>query len=100
LHAYGNERKSSQRIGRLLRLSIDDVSLMHILCYDGTIDEKWIDEALQDFDREKIYHYYPRKSMFYDTYGNAISGLEMPWGFFRPDQDCSKAKMTAVAGLC
>jgi superfamily II DNA or RNA helicase len=38
LHAYGNERKSSQRIGRLLRLNPDDKAIIHILCYIGTVD--------------------------------------------------------------
>lgn len=57
LHAYGNERKSSQRIGRLLRLNPDDTAIVHILCYKGTIDEKWVTEALKDLDSSKIkYH--------------------------------------------
>ena len=54
LHAYGNERKSSQRIGRLLRLNPDDKSTVHILCYKETVDEKWITQALEDFDQKKI----------------------------------------------
>lgn len=57
LHAYGNERKSSQRIGRLLRLNPGDRSIVHILCYKGTIDERWVREALKDFDPEKIKHH-------------------------------------------
>ena len=56
LHAYGNERKSSQRIGRLLRLNPNDKSTIHILCYDKTVDEKWVTQALQDFDQTKITH--------------------------------------------
>lgn len=54
LHAYGNERKSSQRIGRLLRLNPDDKAIIHILCYIGTVDEKWVKESLEDFDQSKI----------------------------------------------
>ena len=54
LHAYGNERKSNQRIGRLLRLNPNDCSTIHILCYVDTIDEKWVESALQDLDSEKI----------------------------------------------
>jgi superfamily II DNA or RNA helicase len=54
MHAYGNERKSSQRIGRLLRLNPDDTSTVHILCFADTIDEHWIKEALKDFDQSKI----------------------------------------------
>jgi superfamily II DNA or RNA helicase len=54
MHAYGNERKASQRIGRLLRLNPDDKSIVHILCYVGTIDEKWVKEALEGFDQNKV----------------------------------------------
>lgn len=54
MHAYGNERKSNQRIGRLLRLNPDDVATIHILCYQDTVDEKWVKEALKDLDPEKI----------------------------------------------
>jgi superfamily II DNA or RNA helicase len=54
MHAYGNERKSAQRIGRLLRLNPDDTAIVHILCYMGTIDEKWVTEALEGFDQSKI----------------------------------------------
>lgn len=54
MHAYGNERKSSQRIGRLLRLNPDDTAIVHILCYVRTIDEKWVEAALDGFDQNKI----------------------------------------------
>jgi len=54
MHAYGNERKSSQRIGRLLRLNPNDTSLIHILCYSNTIDETWVKNALENFDENKI----------------------------------------------
>lgn len=54
MHSYGNERKASQRIGRLLRLNPDDVAEMHILCYAGTIDERWTKQALDEFDPTKI----------------------------------------------
>lgn len=54
MHAYGNERKASQRIGRLLRLNPDDKAIIHILCYAGTVDEKWVTEALENFDQNKI----------------------------------------------
>lgn len=57
LHAYGNERKSNQRIGRLLRLNPNDKADVHILCYRNTVDEKWVDSALQDLDPEKITYY-------------------------------------------
>ena len=54
MHAYGNERKASQRIGRLLRLNPDDKAIVHILCYVDTIDEKWVTEALESFDQTKV----------------------------------------------
>lgn len=54
MHAYGNERKSSQRIGRLLRLNPDEVATIHILCYEGTVDEAWTKSALSVFDQNKI----------------------------------------------
>jgi superfamily II DNA or RNA helicase len=55
MHAYGNERKASQRIGRLLRLNPDDRAIVHILCYMGTVDEKWVKESLEGFDQTKIF---------------------------------------------
>lgn len=58
LHAYGNERKSSQRIGRLLRLNPDDTAMVHILCYKNTVDERWVREALKDLDQDKIKHHH------------------------------------------
>lgn len=57
MHAYGNERKSSQRIGRLLRLNPDDTAVVHMLCYSGTVDERWVAEALRDLDQTKIKYY-------------------------------------------
>ena len=54
MHAYGNERKASQRIGRLLRLNPDDTAIVHILCYKNTVDEKWVKDALDGFDQSKI----------------------------------------------
>ena len=57
LHAYGNERKASQRIGRLLRLNPDDMATVHILCYKNTVDEQWVAEALKDLDTRKIKYF-------------------------------------------
>jgi superfamily II DNA or RNA helicase len=59
LHSYGNERKSSQRIGRLLRLNPTETATCHILCYKGTQDEVWVTQALKDFDQTKIKYYNP-----------------------------------------
>jgi superfamily II DNA or RNA helicase len=57
MHAYGNERKSSQRIGRLLRLNPEDTAVIHILCYANTVDDKWVTEALKDLDQSKIKYF-------------------------------------------
>jgi len=54
MHAYSNERKSSQRIGRALRLDPNDKATIHILCYMGTVDEQWVKTALEGFDQTKI----------------------------------------------
>ena len=54
MHAYGNERKSAQRIGRLLRLNPDEKAVVHILCYVNTVDEKWVKSALEGLDQTKI----------------------------------------------
>jgi superfamily II DNA or RNA helicase len=32
-HAFGNERKAAQRIGRLLRLNPDQTATVHLLAY-------------------------------------------------------------------
>ena len=62
MHAYGNERKSSQRIGRLLRLNPSETAVCHILCYTGTQDETWVTNAQKDFDNSKIKFYNPLKN--------------------------------------
>jgi superfamily II DNA or RNA helicase len=54
MHAYGNERKSAQRLGRLLRLSPDQKSTIHILCYENTVDETWVIQALDQYDQSKV----------------------------------------------
>jgi len=59
MHAYGNNRKTAQRIGRLLRLSPDQKAVCHILCYKGTQDEKWVASALESFDKNKIEYFNP-----------------------------------------
>jgi hypothetical protein len=37
------------------------------------VDEYWVQAALLDFDREKIFHYYPWKQALYNIYGQPIS---------------------------
>ena len=55
-HAFGNERKAAQRIGRLLRLNPDQTATVHLLMYQDTVDEQWVTQALASFDPEKISH--------------------------------------------
>ena len=59
MHAFGNERKSAQRIGRLLRLNPTEKATCHILCYKNTQDELWVQTALKDFDSKKVKYYNP-----------------------------------------
>ena len=59
MHAYGNERKSAQRIGRLLRLNPSETATCHILCYKNTQDVKWVNSALSNFDNNKIKYFNP-----------------------------------------
>ena len=54
LHSYGNNRKAAQKIGRLLRLNVNDTAEVHILCYIDTVDEIWVNNALSSFDQSKI----------------------------------------------
>lgn len=55
-HSFGNERKASQRIGRLLRLNPDQTATVHVLMYLDTVDEQWVASALEKFDANKIFH--------------------------------------------
>lgn len=53
-HAFGNERKAAQRIGRLLRLNPDETATVHLLMYQDTVDEQWVTQALAAFDPTKV----------------------------------------------
>lgn len=59
MHAYGNEKKTAQRIGRLLRLNPNDTAVCHILMYKGTQDVTWVQSALKEFNPKKITTYNP-----------------------------------------
>lgn len=43
--------------GRLLRLNPSETSTCHVLCYKDTVDEKWVETALKNFDESKIKYY-------------------------------------------
>ena len=53
-HAFGNERRAAQRIGRLLRLNPEEVATVHLLVYQDTVDAQWLQRALAAFDPANI----------------------------------------------
>jgi superfamily II DNA or RNA helicase len=69
-HAFGNERKAAQRIGRLLRLNPEQTATVHLLMYQDTIDEHWVAQALSAFD--------PAKISYVDTIGHDPPALAAP----------------------
>ena len=55
MHSFsGNSPKSSQKLGRLLRLSTNQVATLHILCYEDSADATWVSTVLENFDKNKI----------------------------------------------
>lgn len=83
-HAYSNERKGPQMFGRLFRLNPDDCCLLHVLCYDNTADEQWVSDAFQEFDANKIYHYYPEEGVLTNNIQDTVRAIELPWGNYMP----------------
>lgn len=59
MHAYANNRKTAQKLGRFLRLNPDQVAQIHILCYVNSIDKHWVESALEAFDSRKIHWVHP-----------------------------------------
>ena len=60
-HAFSNDTKTRQRIGRFLRLNPDKTATIHILCYMNSVDDKWVRNALKSFDQSKIKYYKPNE---------------------------------------
>lgn len=54
MHSYSNNKKASQKIGRLLRLNPDQTATVHVLCYVNSVDKDWVTNALKHFDQSKI----------------------------------------------
>lgn len=54
LHTFASEYVTKQKIGRLLRLPVNELAVVHILMYKDTVDETWVKKALQDYNPEKI----------------------------------------------
>ncbi len=61
LHSFSDEKKTRQRIGRMFRLSPDKKAFIHILCYEDSIDFKWVKNALSSYDQSKIHYYREKK---------------------------------------
>jgi superfamily II DNA or RNA helicase len=59
MHSFANNRKASQKIGRLLRLNPDATSTIHILCYVNSVDKDWCKTALDHLDQSKIEWIHP-----------------------------------------
>lgn len=57
MHAYANEKKLAQKIGRFLRLNPNQTSIIHVLCYNNTVDLQWCKRSLRDFDKKKVFVY-------------------------------------------
>lgn len=57
-----NERHLVQRIGRAVRAREGHVADIWIICVRGTVDEKWVEKALTNFNKDKIF--YHDSSMF------------------------------------
>lgn len=60
MHSFSNERKARQKIGRFLRLSPEKTAIIHILCFENSIDLHWVKNALKSFDQSKIKIHRPR----------------------------------------
>jgi len=54
MHAYANNRKTAQKLGRFLRLNTEKVATIHILCYYNSIDRDWVTSGLDAFEDDKI----------------------------------------------
>lgn len=54
MHSFSNNRKTAQRLGRILRLEIGETATVHILVYSDSIDAFWIKNALAAFNQSKI----------------------------------------------
>ena len=54
MHAYSNNRKASQKMGRMLRLNPTETAAIHILCYVDTVDKDWVLNAISHLDQSKV----------------------------------------------
>lgn len=61
MHTYNSFSKLEQRIGRALRLEVDQTAYVHILVHHETVDMEWMRNALANFNKEKIGYVKPEK---------------------------------------
>lgn len=54
LHAYASNNKAAQRIGRCLNYVEGEKAKIHILCLEGTRDEQWVKQGLDEFDKNRV----------------------------------------------
>jgi len=54
LHSYSANNRTAQKIGRCLQYSENQQAIIHIIVLLGTRDEKWLADALTEFDNNKI----------------------------------------------
>jgi superfamily II DNA or RNA helicase len=58
LHTYSSHSpKQKQKFGRAMRLSKDQTSTTHILCYSDTVDEYWVKDNLKNYNQSKIKYF-------------------------------------------
>ena len=57
LHSYsGSSPRSNQKLGRILRLSKDEVATLHILMHRDTVDTKWVSSVLDSFNETRVFY--------------------------------------------
>lgn len=52
-----NERHLVQRIGRVVRAREGHVADIWITCVRGTVDDIWVEKALANFNKDKIFYH-------------------------------------------
>lgn len=52
-----NENTAIQRILRMCNLDGGEVAYIYVFYYQNTVDEEWVDKALQPFEKEKLIYF-------------------------------------------
>jgi hypothetical protein len=61
LHCYSSNNKAAQRLARCLNYVEGEFAEIHIIGLNNTLDTRWIENGLQDFDKSKITYKYVDK---------------------------------------